>query len=639
MSKTTLLLSFLGVVSSSLGVEEVQPNPPQWPKTVNVFTPSDDQATIQSVVDEAFALNGGQNPDDHGEFSSHRFAFLFQPGTYSVEVPVGYYTSVYGLGSSPNDVIFNSGKGVYCEQASGQFTIGALDTFWRSAENFMNDVAYEWWSGAYGSLWAVSQASPLRRVHTTSDLYLFEYENDGAGYASGGFLSDSQIDGTVYAGSQQQWFTRNSQVGGWNGGVWNLVFSGVNGAPDAQCGSSYSTLTPPHAFKPDGIAREHSDRKGVDTFFNGRYTTFNTAYVTVDETPLIAEKPYITFDSSLDTYSIVRPAFHTNTAGPIWENEALSSEDDVIGFEHVYVTDNTTDTASSMNEALSLGLHLVITPGVYWLDETLTVQFDGQMILGLGLATLIPTQGNSVIQVLDDLTNVRVAGLLLEAGAQTSSSLFQWGTSSSISRSSQAIPAGVMSDIFARVGGPVSYETSADTMVHINTDGVIGDNLWLWRADHTVDGLVYNSSNPCFHGLQVDGDDVIMYGLAAEHTLQDLTVWNGENGATFFYQSELPYDATQDNFGNEGYVGYRVASHVQNHTGHGIGVYHFFRDYAVTVASGISSSSEVMEQFNSPLTVFLNGLGTITHIINDEGATTNNSSEMVEWFCDYSTPI
>ena len=51
-----------------------------------------------------------------------------------------------------------------------------------------------------------------------------------------------------------------------------------------------------------------------------------------------------------------------------------------------------------------------------------------------------------------------------------------------------------------------------------------------------------NGSNPCDHALIVNGDDVIMYGLAAEHTLKDVVLWNGDHGATFFFQSELPYD-------------------------------------------------------------------------------------------------
>ena len=50
----------------------------------------------------------------------------------------------------------------------------------------------------------------------------------------------------------------------------------------------------------------------------------------------------------------------------------------------------------------------------------------------------------------------------------------------------------VLSDVFARVGGPDTYPVQADAMVVVNAGNVLGDNLWLWRADHTVSGLVYN---------------------------------------------------------------------------------------------------------------------------------------------------
>ena len=44
------------------------------------------------------------------------------------------------------------------------------------------------------------------------------------------------------------------------------------------------------------------------------------------------------------------------------------------------------------------------------------------------------------------------------------------------------------------------------------------------------------------------------YGLAVEHTEQDLTVWAGEDGQAFFYQSELPYIVDQQQFGDPGYA-------------------------------------------------------------------------------------
>lgn len=99
---------------------------------------------------------------------------------------------------------------------------------------------------------------------------------------------------------------------------------------------------------------------------------------------------------------------------------------------------------------------------------------------------------------------------------------------------------GIMYSIFARVGGPDSSPVQADTMLRIDSGNVIGDNFWLWRADHTVSGAVKNGANPSAHGAIITGDDVTLYGLAVEHTLQDLVQWSGDRGTTIFFQSELP---------------------------------------------------------------------------------------------------
>lgn len=86
-------------------------------------------------------------------------------------------------------------------------------------------------------------------------------------------------------------------------------------------------------------------------------------------------------------------------------------------------------------------------------------------------------------------------------------------------------------------------------MVQINSGYVIYDNSWLWRADHDIGGLVHNSKNYVANGIVIAGDHVTAYGLASEHTLEDLVVWNGNWGQTVFYQSEFPYDVTDQNYG------------------------------------------------------------------------------------------
>ena len=109
---------------------------------------------------------------------------------------------------------------------------------------------------------------------------------------------------------------------------------------------------------------------------------------------------------------------------------------------------------------------------------------------------------------------------------------------------------------------------------------------------------------------------------------------NGENGATYFYQAELPYGVTQNQYNN--YAGYRVAGNIQKHEGYGIGVYCYFRDYNVTVKSGIVTPAQVESTFVHPLTVFLNGHGGILHVLNDRGnaSIAGNGGGQVHYLCN-----
>jgi len=192
-----------------------------------------------------------------------------------------------------------------------------------------------------------------------------------------------------------------------------------------------------------------------------------------------------------------------------------------------------------------------------------------------------------------------------------------------------------------RVGGPVASGRQAESMLKINNGHVIGDNLWLWRADHTVDGVgIVDSNNPVKNGAIINGDDVTMYGLMCEHTLEDLVQWNGESGRTYFMQSELPYDV-DESYGTKGFVGYRVNDKVQEHLAYGIGIYHFFRDYPVVVESAISVPAHLESSFVSPLSVYLNGKGTIKHVLNQlgsESSTQGDNAAFPVWYCAGNSP-
>ena len=162
------------------------------------------------------------------------------------------------------------------------------------------------------------------------------------------------------------------------------------------------------------------------------------------------------------------------------------------------------------------------------------MNIDGQVLLGIGMATLTPTIGNTLIEVSDGV-DARIAGLLLGAGSQRSDQLLKWGTDPS--QGNPDAP-GIISDVFMRVGGRNDSryeEVTAQKMLVINNQHVIIDHTWLWRADHDIGGSVYNEKNYVETGLEVNADNVKAYGLFSEHTLKDLVSWNGNNGEVYFY--------------------------------------------------------------------------------------------------------
>ncbi|HEY0738467.1 MAG TPA: discoidin domain-containing protein, partial [Herpetosiphonaceae bacterium] len=195
---------------------EPSPTPTTGPvdfgPNVAIFDPSMSSATIQAKLNSVFATQ------ERNQFGMERNALLFKPGTYSVDANIGFNTQIAGLGFSPDAVTING----YVRAEADWFGDNGTQNFWRFAENMSVTPP----DG--NNRWAVSQAAPFRRMHVRGQLQL---DPRNHGWSSGGFLADSKIDGQVFAGSQQQYMTRNSQIGSWSNCVWNCVFVGVSGAP------------------------------------------------------------------------------------------------------------------------------------------------------------------------------------------------------------------------------------------------------------------------------------------------------------------------------------------------------------------------------------------------------------------------
>ena len=551
-------------LAASLGsaARATPPLQPDFGPNVLVIDPAMPVAAVQKRLDAIF------RQQERAHFTDRRYAILLKPGTHRLDLNVGFFTQVAGLGALPGDVTVAGHVHAEADWNKGV----ALVNFWRGVEN----MAVRPPDGA--DRWAVSQAAPYRRMHLHGDLAL-----DDGGWSSGGFIADSVIDGMVRSGSQQQWFTRGSDIGGWAGSNWNMMFMGVAGAPPT------SFPEPP--------------------------------YTTLTETPVVREKPFLHIDAA-GAWQVFRPAVRRDTRGASWRGGRPAGES--IPLSRFLIAHPDTPLAT-INAALAKGRHLLLTPGIYRLSAPIAVTRPGTIVLGLGLATLLAEDGATAMTVAD-VSGVTIAGLLFDAGPVASPVLLEVGPRGA-DGDHKADPT-TLSDLFFRVGGAVRGRV--ETCLEINSHHVIGDHLWIWRADHgdRANGRVAVGwdENTANQGLVVNGDDVTIYGLFVEHFQLYQTLWNGNRGRTYFYQNELPYDppsqAAYMAGKTRGWAAYKVAEPVDEHLAVGMGIYaNFTADPRIVLESAVEGPRKPGVVFRDVTTISLGGgKGTIAHLVNETGA-------------------
>ena len=571
------LASGIGGINPALAAPPAPaPGQPDFGPSVYVFNPGMPQSQIQATVD---AISAQQL---NNEFGTQRYALFFEPGVYgSAALPlsfqVGYYTAVAGLGLSPDDVVINGSVDVR-NRCLGAGNCIALVNFWRSLSNLTINVIKPADCNAR-DFWAVSQAAPMRRVHFNGEVSLMDYCS-GPSYASGGFIADSAFDnGIVVNGSQQQWVTRNSKVDVWTNAVWNQVFSGVIGAP-------------------------------AQSFPNPTYTTLATS-------PVTREAPFL-YRESDGKYEVFIPAVKHDSAGTSWGSGPAAGSSISIAKFFVATPASSVET---INRALRRGMDLVLTPGIYNLDKTIEVARPETVVVGLGFPTLIPQNGNVALRV-RNAEGVLLSGMLFDAGPKSSSALLEFGSRGG---GGDAENPSALHDIFFRIGGAAPGK--ATTSLVVNSDDVILDDIWAWRADHG-DGVGW-TVNTADHGVIVNGDNVTAYGLFVEHYQKTEVTWNGDAGRVVFFQNEMPYDppsqaAWMEAPAVDGFAAFKVAGKVDSFSGYGMGSYSFFNQgvniyaaHAFEVPTSLPAGS-----LHDLLTIFLDavhGKGGILNVVNDTG--------------------
>lgn len=599
----------------AVGAAKPAPVTDLGPRVV-VFDPSMPVADIQARADAIHA----QQVDD--EMGSNRWSLLFRPGTYGtasqpLQIKVGYSTEVAGLGASPSDTVINGKVEVYnrcLPEAPSQPYCVALNNFWRSLSNLTIQVNGAGQDGcrASANFWAVSQASSMRRVDVRGgNLSLMDYCTAGPQFASGGYLGNSRTE-FVISGSQQQWITRNSELGGWSNGVWNQVFAGTVGAPSEQ-----------------GFP--------------------NPPYTTLERTPVSREKPYLWVDGS-GAWQVQVPAARSESRGTDWTGGATSGR--TLPLSAFFVA-TPADSATELASQLARGKHLLLTPGIYDVDRSLVIRRDDTVVLGMGQATLTAVGGAVPIVVERRAHGVVVAGVTIDAGTTLSPALMQVGRPGPAAASGTeraGIPSTTLSDVYFRVGGP--HVGKADVSLQVDADDVLIDHAWVWRADHGVEGFTAGAvgdtdrwrTNTGRVGLVVNGDRVRATGLFVEHYQQHNTIWNGEDGEVVLYQNELPYDPpSQVDWnrpdGTRGWTGYKVADDVTRHHLYGGGVYVYNRnDPSIVTERGFEIPERDGVRLHHVLTVNLDA-GAIEYVVNDVGDRVDSTrSGQPSYVVDYPVP-
>ena len=557
-------------ITTMIGDVETKPTLPASQETLMfgdytyIFNPDDNPDEINRELAEIFQVQ------EYAQFDIGRYAVMFKPdkeyksGNFTgkanynnVNFKLGFYTEAMGLGKLPTDTTVGGlrvdANWLGVPGATGDSN--ATCNFWRGVSNFT--VNPQILSGqTKNTLWAVSQAAPMRRMQINGNLQLTTTTGT-KNWGSGGYISDTRIandqildgygtksqnaTGVVSLMGQQQFYFRNMEAVNFTGGQWNMVFQGVDSNISTPKDSGKTTIIP--------------------------------------NAPVIQEKPFIFLDENGD-YKVFVPGLRHDASGLSWgdgkpnNGMGVGTIKDIDDF---YITRYLYDDETTINKALSEGKNILFTPGVYYIDSPLIVSNPNTIIMGIGMATIYNRNNTSsmIISSKGLLDGIVVSGLIFDAGTKGSPCLLKVGADR-LDYASADAPI-LLADLFFRVGGDIIG--MADTCVEINVDNTIGDDFWVWRADHGAE--VTWLKNIAENGLIVNGNDVTMYALMCEHFREYQTIWNGENGRLYFYQSELPYDViNQESWiapnGANGYASYKVSDHVRVHEAWGLGVYSCF---------------------------------------------------------------
>ena len=339
----------------------VQPNATNC---VYEFRPTDSIVSIKNAIEDSVAKQGGKD----SIWGAYSFAFMFHPGRYdfgSYTIQVASNVSLRGLGLRAEDTVLANCM-VGTPGCPNMPHSPATDTFWRDLENLRIEGYKPDGTNLVSVMWYTSQACPARRLVCDGDVQL-DSPTVSSMWASGGFMADAVISGTLYSRTQQQFCFRNVSCkakelyGGMN---WVMIDCTMPGL-DSSCTTGKST------------------------------TVLTANDVSGSTTSDLPSKPYLT-DVGIFTGDGVL----------------------VAALGEVLIAYASSTSLDDINKSK----YVILTSGTYAFPEPITADIDGKVILGVGWPLLKAGTSTSP-SMLVTANNVTLAGLLFEAGTGNPDSL------------------------------------------------------------------------------------------------------------------------------------------------------------------------------------------------------------------------
>jgi hypothetical protein len=183
-------------------------------------------------------------------------------------------------------------------------------------------------------------------------------------------------------------------------------------------------------------------------------------YTTLATSPVTREAPYLYIDVN-GNYNVFVPAVNQNSSGTTWGSGPTPGSS--VSIEKFFIA-SPSNSAADMTAAMASGKNLILTPGVYQLDQTIEVTHPDTVVLGLGFPTLVPQNGVVAMRSVAGSQGVLISGVIFEAGPATSPALLQIGTGKANGHNDASDPA-VLSDVFFRIGGAAAGSATNSLVV------------------------------------------------------------------------------------------------------------------------------------------------------------------------------